>query len=345
MLVVMDHNATDADVERVVQTIGAMGYEARPMPGRQRTTVGLVGNDGRVDGSRIASLPGVAEIIYVTKPYKQVSREWKPERTIVRLPGGVTIGGEDIVVMAGPCSVESERQIIESAIAVKAAGATILRGGAFKPRTSPYSFQGLGPQGLELLARARQETGLAIVTEAMDNEQVDLVADVADIVQLGARNMQNYSLLRKAGRCGKPILLKRGLSATIQDLLLSAEYILAEGNPDVILCERGLRGFDSVTRNIFDVTAIPVVQRLSHLPIVADPSHGTGRRDLVPPMARAAVAAGADGLIVEVHPEPERALSDGVQTLNPDEFAAMMKDVRVIAEAIGRSMPVAAGVR
>ncbi len=345
MLVVMDHNATDADVERVVKTIESMGYEARPMPGRQRTTVGLVGNDGRVDGSRVASLPGVAELIFVTKPYKQVSREWKPERTVIRLANGVTIGGDELVVMAGPCSVENERQIIDSAMVVKAAGATVLRGGAFKPRTSPYSFQGLGPKGLELLARARRETGLAIVTEAMDNEQLDLVVEMADIVQLGARNMQNYSLLRKAGRCGKPVLLKRGMSATIQDLLLSAEYILAEGNPDVILCERGLRGFDSVTRNIFDVTAIPVVQRLSHLPIVADPSHGTGRRDLVPPMARAAVAAGADGLIVEVHPEPERALSDGVQTLNPDEFAAMMKDVRVIAEAIGRSVPVAAGVR
>lgn len=345
MLVVMDHNATDADVERVVQTIVAMGYEARPMPGRQRTTVGLVGNDGRVDGSRVASLPGVAEIIYVTRPYKQVSREWKPERTVIRLPNGVTIGGDELVVMAGPCSVENERQIIASALAVKAAGATVLRGGAFKPRTSPYSFQGLGPKGLAMLDKARQETGLAIVTEAMDNEQVDLVAEVADIVQLGARNMQNYSLLRKAGRCGKPVLLKRGLSATIQDLLLSAEYILAEGNPEVILCERGLRGFDSVTRNIFDITAIPVVQRLSHLPIVADPSHGTGRRDLVPPMARAAVAAGADGLLIEVHPVPERALSDGVQTLNPGEFAVMMKDVRVIAEAIGRSMPVAAGVR
>jgi 3-deoxy-7-phosphoheptulonate synthase len=339
----MRHDATDGDVRRVVETIEEMGYEARVLPGRQRTTVGLVGNDGRVDGSRVASLTGVAEIIYVTKPYKQVSREWKTERTVVRLAGGVAIGGDEVVVMAGPCSVESERQILDVARGVRAAGATILRGGAFKPRSSPYSFQGLGRKGLELLVQARQETGLLLVTEAMDAEQVDMVAEVADIVQLGARNMQNYSLLKKVGRCGKPVLLKRGLAATVQDLLLSAEYILAEGNPDVILCERGLRGFDTQTRNLFDVAAIPVVQRLSHLPIVADPSHGTGRRDIVPPMARAAIAAGADGLLIEVHPEPERALSDGVQTVNLEEFEELMKQVRIIAEAIGRSVAAPAG--
>jgi 3-deoxy-7-phosphoheptulonate synthase len=344
MLVVMRHGATEAEVQRVVTTIEEMGYEARPMPGRQRTTVGLVGNDGRVDGSRLSALPGVADVIHVTKPYKQVSREWKPDATVVRLPGGLTIGGPEVLVMAGPCSVESEAQILAAARAVRAAGASVLRGGAFKPRSSPYSFQGLGPEALTLLDRARRETGLLIVTEAMDPDQVEMVAAVADIVQIGARNMQNYSLLRRAGRCGKPVLLKRGMAATVQDLLLSAEYVLAEGNPDVILCERGLRGFDSVTRNLFDVTAIPVVHHLSHLPIVADPSHGTGRRDLVPPMARAAVAAGADGLLVEVHPEPERALSDGAQSLDPAEFTAMLREVDAIAGAIRRRLaaPVAA---
>jgi len=340
----MRPGATAEEVRLVVATIEELGYEARPMPGRQRTTVGLVGNDGRVDGSRIAALAGVAELIHVTKPYKQVSREWRAEPTIVRLAGGVTIGGPDLAVMAGPCSVESESQILEAARAVRAAGASILRGGAFKPRSSPYAFQGLGPEGLRLLALARAETGLLIVTEAMDAEQLDLVVEVADIVQIGARNMQNYSLLKSAGRSGKPVLLKRGLSATIQDLLLSAEYLLAEGNPDVILCERGLRGFDSVTRNLFDLSAIPVVHHLSHLPIVADPSHGTGRRDMVIPMARAAVAAGADGLLIEVHPIPERALSDGVQSLDPAQFGTLMREARVIAEAIGRGIPVPVGV-
>jgi 3-deoxy-7-phosphoheptulonate synthase len=326
MLVVMRHGASPEDVQRVVSAIEEMGYQARPMPGRQRTS-------------------GVHEVIYVTKPYKQVSREWKAEQTIVRLPGGLAIGGDDVVVMAGPCSVESERQILEAAVVVRDAGATILRGGAFKPRSSPYSFQGLGAAGLKMLARARAETGLLIVTEAMDPEGVDAVAEVADIIQLGARNMQNYSLLKRAGRSGKPILLKRGLSATIQELLLSAEYILAEGNPDVILCERGIRGFDSTTRNIFDLSAIPVVRGLSHLPIVADPSHGTGHRDMVTPMARAAIAAGADGLLVEVHPQPDRALSDGAQSLYPEQFERMMRDVRLIADVIGRRVSEPAGSR
>jgi 3-deoxy-7-phosphoheptulonate synthase len=322
-----------------------MGYQARPMPGKQRTTVGLVGNDGRVDGSRLAALPGVQEIIHVTKPYKQVSREWKADSTIVRLPGGLSVGGDDVVVMAGPCSVESERQILDAAWAVRDAGATVLRAGAYKPRSSPYSFQGLGRAGLKLLARARDETGLLIVTEAMDGEEMDFVAEVADIIQVGARNMQNYSLLKRAGRSGKPILLKRGLSATIQELLLSAEYILAEGNPNVILCERGVRGFDPATRNIFDLSAIAVVHGLSHLPIVADPSHGTGHRDMVSPMARAAIAAGADGLLVEVHPSPDRALSDGAQSLYPEQFDRMMKEIRLIAEAIGRRVAEPAGIR
>jgi len=345
MLVVMRHGAAEADIQRVVATIEEMGYQARPMPGKQRTTVGLVGNDGRVDGSRLAALPGVQEIIHVTKPYKQVSREWKPESTVIRLPGGLTVGGDDVVVMAGPCSVESERQILTAARQVREAGATVLRAGAFKPRSSPYSFQGLGPVGLKLLARAREETGLLIVTEAMDAEGLDLVLEVADVVQIGARNMQNYSLLKYAGRCGKPVLLKRGLSATIQELLLSAEYILAEGNPDVILCERGIRSFDQATRNLFDVSAVPVVHAASHLPIVADPSHGTGHRDMVIPMARAAVAAGADGLLVEVHPNPDRALSDGAQSLYPEQFERLMKETRLIAVAIGRRVAEPTGVR
>ena len=345
MLIVMRHGAAEEEIRAVVATIEEMGYQARPMPGKQRTTVGLVGNDGRVDGSRLAALPGVQEILHVTKPYKQVSREWQAESTIVRLPGGLTVGGDDVVVMAGPCSVESERQILQAARAVREAGATVLRAGAYKPRSSPYAFQGLGRAGLELLARAREETGLLIVTEAMDAEGLDQVVEVADIVQLGARNMQNYSLLKHAGRCGKPVLLKRGLSATIQELLLSAEYLLAEGNRQVMLCERGIRGFDQATRNLFDLSAVPVVHGLSHLPIIADPSHGTGHRDMVIPMARAAVAAGADGLLIEVHPHPDRALSDGAQSLYPEQFDRLMKEVRLIAEAIGRRVAEPAGAR
>jgi 3-deoxy-7-phosphoheptulonate synthase len=345
MLIVMRHGAGEEEIQRVAATIEEMGYQARPMPGKQRTTVGLVGNDGRVDGSRLAALPGVQEIIHVTQPYKQVSREWKADSTVVRLSGGLSVGGDEVVVMAGPCSVESERQILDAAWAVREAGATVLRAGAYKPRSSPYSFQGLGRAGLKLLARAREETGLLIVTEAMDGEEMDFVAETADIIQVGARNMQNYSLLKRAGRAGKPILLKRGLSATIQELLLSAEYILAEGNPNVILCERGVRGFDPATRNIFDLSSIAVVHGLSHLPIVADPSHGTGHREMVIPMARAAVAAGADGLLVEVHPSPDRALSDGAQSLYPEQFDRMMKEIRLIAEAIGRRVAEPVGIR
>ena len=345
MLVVMRHGASEQEVAGVVRVIEELGYQARPMPGRQRTSVGLVGNDGRVDGSRLAALPGVVEIIHVTKPYKQVSREWRSESTVVRVGPGVAVGGEEIVVMAGPCSVESEEQVIAAAMAVREAGATVLRAGAFKPRSSPYAFQGLGKRGLAMLRKAREETGLLIVTEAMDPEAVDLVAEVADIIQIGARNMQNYSLLKKVGRTARPVLLKRGLSATIQELLLSAEYILAEGNQDVILCERGVRGFDPATRNLFDLSAVPVVHGLSHLPIIADPSHGTGRRNMVLPMARAAVAAGADGLLVEVHPAPEHALSDGAQSLDPAEFRQLMQEARPIAEAIGRRITEPTGVR
>jgi 3-deoxy-7-phosphoheptulonate synthase len=336
MLIVMQHGATADEIQRVISTIEEMGYQARAMPGKQRTAVGLVGNDGKVDASRLEALPGVLEVIHVSQPYKQVSREWKAENTVVHLPGGVAIGGTDIIVMAGPCSVESQAQIIEAARAVRDAGAVILRGGAFKPRTSPYSFQGLGKQGLEFLATARDETGLLIVTEAMDPEGVDLVARYADIIQIGARNMQNFSLLKRVGRIGKPVLLKRGISATITELLLSAEYILAEGNTQVMLCERGIRGFDTATRFVFDLTAIPLVHKLSHLPIVADPSHATGLRAKVMPMARAAIAAGSDGLLVEVHPQPDRALSDGAQSLATDEFTDLMRQCRAIADVIGR---------
>jgi len=344
VLIVMRHGATEEEVRRVIAVIEEMGYKARPMPGVQRMAVGLVGNDGRVDASRLEGLPGVQDVIHVTKPYKQVSREWKHENTVVRLPGGVAIGGAEVVAIAGPCSVESERQIIDAARLVKDAGAVILRGGAWKPRTSPYSFQGLGRPGLKLLAKARDETGLLICTEAMDPEAVGYVAEVADIIQIGARNMHNFSLLKAAGGTQKPVLLKRGMSATIEELLLSAEYLLAEGNHDVILCERGIRGFDTATRNVFDLTAIPVVHKLSHLPIIADPSHGTGLRDKVIPMARAAVAAGADGIMVEVHPNPDQALSDGAQTLFPDQFAQLMREIRVIAEVVGRRLAEPASV-
>jgi 3-deoxy-7-phosphoheptulonate synthase len=338
MLVVMQADATPAQIDAVCGAIRDMGFEPVPMPGAQRTAVGLIGNDGQVDGSHISGMAGVGQVLYVSKPYKQVSREWRPDNTIVEIAPGVAFGGREVVVIAGPCSVESEAQILASAHAVRAAGASALRGGAFKPRSSPYSFQGMGLDGLKLLAQARDATGLAIVTEAMDEEGANLVAEWADCIQIGARNMQNFSLLKVVGRLGKPVLLKRGMSATIQELLLAAEYVLAAGNPHVILCERGVRGFDTATRNLFDVSAIPLVHKLSHLPIVADPSHGVGVREHVPSMARAAVAAGADGLIIEVHPNPDRAMSDGAQTLFPEQFERLMREVGVIAQAIDRSM-------
>ena len=337
MLIVMKNNASAEQIHTVVGVIKEMGYDATPIPGGQRTAIGIIGNDGGIPSDRLAGLEGVLELIPVTQPYKQVSREWQDENTVVSLANGTKIGGSDLVLMAGPCSVENERDILDIAHRVKDIGATVLRGGAFKPRSSPYSFQGLGLQGLEFLARAREETGLAVVTEALDPDGVDLVVKYADIVQIGARNMQNYALLRRAGRAGKPVLLKRGMSATIDELLLAAEYILAEGNPDVILCERGIRSFDTHTRNLFDLAAIPVVKSLSHLPIIADPSHGTGIRSKVTPMGRAAVAAGADGLIVEVHSDPPKAMSDGAQSLYPDQFAKLVDEVKVIARAIGRN--------
>lgn len=338
MLIVMEHNAGAHAIQRVVEVVKEMGYEARPIPGRQRVAIGVIGNDGRLDPARLLSLPHVLEVIHVTQPYKQVSREWREEPTVVQLRNGVAIGGNALVVMAGPCAVESAEQIFATAERVRAAGASVLRAGAFKPRSSPYTFQGLGERGLELLARAGERTGLPIVTEALDTETLPAVADVADIVQIGARNMQNYSLLKLAGRTAKPILLKRGMAATIRDLLLSAEYIVNEGNPNVILCERGVRSFDTQTRNLLDLTAIPVVHKLSHLPIIVDPSHGTGLRAKVRPMARAAVAAGADGLLVEVHVRPDQALSDGAQSLDPEEFQRLMTEVEPIARAVGRRL-------
>ena len=345
MLVVMQRGAGAAAVSRVTAVIEEMGFQVRPMVGPDRTAIEVIGNERPVDGSRLATLPGVQEVVRITQPFRQASREWKPEPTVVRLSGGIGIGGAELVVIAGPCAVESERQLLAAATMVREGGAAILRGGSFKPRTSPYSFQGLGTAGLKLLARARSETGLLIVTEAMDAEGVELVAAVADIIQIGARNMQNYSLLRTAGRAGKPVLLKRNPGATIEELLLAAEYILAEGNPDVILCERGIRGFDGATRNLLDLSAVPSVHRLSHLPIIVDPSHGTGRRDMVPPMGMAAVAAGADGLMIEVHPSPDDALSDGAQSLDGAQFTRLMRDVQALADVLGRPVAAPAGAQ
>ncbi|MBI4513116.1 MAG: 3-deoxy-7-phosphoheptulonate synthase [Gemmatimonadetes bacterium] len=338
MLIVMRHSATPEEIAGVVATIEAMGYEARPIPGKQRVAVGLIGNDGKVDEARLVNLPGVLQIIHVSQPYKQVSREWREDPTVIGLANGTVIGGREIVLMAGPCSVESEEQILAIAGTLKTMGATVLRGGAYTPRTSPYAFPGLGVEGLELLARAREVTGMAIVTEALDPDGAFLVAEYADIVQVGARNMHNYSLLRAAGRAGRPVLLKRGMAATITELLLAAEYILNEGEHRVILCERGVRSFDDHARNLLDITAVATVHELSHLPIIVDPSHGTGYRRKVIPMARAAIAAGADGILVEVHPHPERALSDGAQSLYPEEFERLVTELRSIARAIGRDL-------
>jgi len=335
MLVVMKNSATPEQVEAVNAKIRSLGFEPHPIPGAQRVAIGITGNKGAVDAGQFEGMPGVAEAIRVSNPFKLVSREVKPEDTVIDV-GGVKLGGSRIVVMAGPCSVESREQILEAAHAVKAAGASFLRGGAFKPRTSPYEFQGLAEEGLKLLALAREQTGLKIVTEVMDVETLPMVAEHADVLQIGARNMQNFSLLKQLGALKKPILLKRGPSATIKEWLMAAEYILSRGNYQVALCERGIRTFETMTRNTLDLNAVPVLKTLTHLPVVVDPSHGIGLRAHVGAMARAGVAAGADGLIVEVHPRPERALSDGQQSLTPAEFEGLMKQVRVIAGAVGR---------
>jgi 3-deoxy-7-phosphoheptulonate synthase len=336
MLIVMDAAASAEDVQRVVETVRGLGLQAHPIPGAQRTAIGITGNRGAVEAAAFEGLPGVSEVIPVSAPYKLVSREAKRETTVVDI-GGVPVGGTKVAVVAGPCAVESGRQTIDVARSVREAGATLFRGGAFKPRTSPYSFQGLGAEGLRILSKVRAETGLPIVTEVLDTESVDLVAEHADCLQVGARNMQNFSLLKRLGRLRKPVLLKRGMAATIEELLLSAEYLLAEGNYDVVLCERGVRTFADHTRNTLDLSAIPYVQRISHLPIVVDPSHGTGKRAKVLPLSRAAVAVGADGLLIEVHDHPEAALSDGPQALTPPMFAELMGQVRKLAPVVGRS--------
>ena len=335
MLVVMRQDATPQEIQGVVRAVEARGFKAHPIPGAQRTAIGITGNKGAVDAPVFESLPGVLEVIPVTHAYKLVSREVKAEDTVVDV-GGVAVGGPGLVVVAGPCAVESLEQTLTVARAVKAAGAHLLRGGAFKPRTSPYAFQGLGEEGLRILAEARQVTGLPVVTEALDNESLDLVERYADAIQIGARNMQNFSLLKRAGRSRKPVVLKRGLSATLEEFLMSAEYILAEGNYQVILCERGVRTFSDFSRNTLDLAVVPAVKRFSHLPILVDPSHGTGRREKVAPLSRAAAAVGADGVMIEVHHDPDRALSDGPQSITPEMFGSLIGELRQIAPVIGR---------
>jgi 3-deoxy-7-phosphoheptulonate synthase len=337
MLVVMKPHATQAEIDAVVERIRSLGLTPHPIPGAQRVAIGVTGNRGALDTEGFATMAGVADAIRVSQPFKLVSREVKEEDTVIDV-GGARIGGNAIAVMAGPCSVESKEQLLEAARAVKAAGATFLRGGAFKPRTSPYEFQGLAEEGLKLLALAREETGLKVVTEVMDAETLPAVAEYADVLQIGARNMQNFSLLKQVGSLQKPVLLKRGPSATLKEWLMAAEYVVSRGNYQVALCERGIRTFETMTRNTLDLNAVPVLKALTHLPVVVDPSHGIGLRPHVPAMARAAVAAGADGLIVEVHPRPEKALSDGHQSLTPAEFGDLMRQVRVIAGAVGRAV-------
>ncbi len=337
MLVVMQEGATEPQIQAVIDRLVSLGFTVHRSTGVRHTVLGGVGPVEDVEPADFEVMEGVKECHRIVSPYKLASRHFRPGGTVVKV-GDVEIGGVRVVIMAGPCSVENEDQINRTAEAVARAGAAILRGGAFKPRTSPYSFQGLGEKGLRMLREAADRHGLKVVTEVMDHEQIPMFADYADILQVGARNMQNYNLLRRLGGLRKPVLLKRGPAATIEELLLSAEYILTGGNYDVILCERGIRTFESYTRNTMDISAIPVVKKLSHLPIVADPSHGTGRRDKVLPMARAAVAAGADGLLVEVHCDPDHALSDGAQSLWPEQFAELMGQLRIIAPAVGRKV-------
>src|SRR6267154_4290086 len=340
MLVVMQAQATEEQIRAVCQKIEELGYRPHAMPGAQRTAVGITGNKGEVEAGSLEEMPGVQEVIRVSKPYKLVSRDTKPDNTVVRFPNSsVSIGGRDLVVIAGPCGIESRDQAFKTAERVARAGAQFFRGGAYKPRTSPYSFQGLGEEGLKIMAEVRERFGLLIVTEAVDYESLDLVDQYADMIQIGARNMQNFSLLKRAGRARKPVLLKRGISATLEEFLMAAEYIMSEGNYNVVLCERGVRTFADHTRNTLDLSIVPAVQRLSHLPMIVDPSHGTGKRDKVYPMALAAVAVGADGLMVEVHTKPDEAMSDGPQSLFPDQFDELMKQVRQIAAVVGRTVP------
>ena len=341
MLVVMQSHATEEQIRAVCQRIEALGLKAHPIPGSIRTAIGITGNKGAVDLGVLESLPGVVECIPVSKPYKLVSRDAKEEDSVLRIStpaGEVIVGGKHIAMVAGPCAVETEEQCLAIAERVKKTGVRLFRGGAYKPRTSPYSFQGLGESGLKILSNVRAKYGFGIVTEAIDNESLDLVEEYADVIQIGARNMQNFSLLKRAGRAKKPILLKRGMSATLDEFLLAAEYILSEGNYNVMLCERGVRTFADHSRNTLDLTIVPAVKKRSHLPILVDPSHGTGRRHKVLPLSRAAVAVGADGLLVEVHHEPDKALSDGMQSILPEEFATLVEEVRQIAAVLHRDV-------
>lgn len=338
MIIVMKGAATEEDLQRVIHTIEELGYQSHVIRGTQRSVVGAVGDErGKARLQSLEALPGVESVVPILQPFKLAGREFKPTKTLVRVRD-VEIGGDRLPVVAGPCSVESEDQILETAKAVKEAGASILRGGAFKPRTSPYAFQGLGEEGLRLLAAAREETGLAIVTEVLKPEDVDLVAGTADMLQVGARNMQNFALLKRVGEARKPVLLKRGISSTIQEFLMAAEYILSEGNYDVVLCERGIRTFETATRFTLDLNAVPVIRKLSHLPVVVDPSHGTGHWEYVTSMAKAAVACGADGLMIEVHVRPEIAFSDGIQSLKPTLFRELMREIAPFVQAAGRRL-------
>jgi 3-deoxy-7-phosphoheptulonate synthase len=340
MLVVMKAHATEEQVRSVCAKIEALGYRAHAMPGAQRTAIGITGNKGEVEQGTLEEMAGVQEVIKVSKPYKLVSRDIKEDNTVIRFAGTeATIGGTGLAIVAGPCAIESREQAFAVAERVHRAGAQFFRGGAYKPRTSPYSFQGLGEEGLRIMAEIRQQYGMKIITEAIDNESLDLVEEYADVIQIGARNMQNFSLLKRAGRAKKPVLLKRGMSATLEEFLMAAEYILSEGNYNVALCERGVRTFADHTRNTLDLSLVPAVQRLSHLPIFVDPSHGTGKRNKVTPLSRAAVAVGADGLMVEVHNQPDQAMSDGPQSLFPDQFDELMVQVRQIAGVVGRTVP------
>ncbi|MDI3518742.1 MAG: 3-deoxy-7-phosphoheptulonate synthase [Caldanaerobacter sp.] len=337
MVIVMNIDASEKQISEITNLLTSLGLGYHISRGEEKIVIGVIGDKRKLDGKAIEMMEGVEKVIPIVDPYKLASRIFKPEPTIVKV-GDIEIGGKNIVIMAGPCAVESREQLLESAVAVKRAGAHFLRGGAYKPRTSPYSFQGLEEEGLKMLSEARELTGLKIVTEVMDVHSVEKVAEYADVLQIGARNMQNFSLLKAVGRMNKPVLLKRGLAATLEEWLSAAEYILNEGNKDVILCERGIRTFETYTRNTLDLSAVPSIKKLSHLPIIVDPSHGTGRWHLVPSMAKAAVAAGADGLIIEVHPDPKNALSDGPQSLTPDNFESLVKELKIIAEAVGREL-------
>lgn len=334
MLIVMKADATERETAEVVRVITELGLRAHPLPGAQRTAIGITGNQGAVDASRFENMPGVAEAIRVSKPYKLISLDLRPEKTVVRVGGDAAIGGDELAIIAGPCAIESRAQAFTIAEAVRRSGARFFRGGAYKPRTSPYAFQGLGEEGLKILAEVREVYGLKIVTEAMDEAGIDLVERYGDMIQLGARNMQNFSLLRRAGRSHLPVLLKRGLAATLDEWLLAAEYIMSEGNYNVVLCERGIRTFAQHTRNTLDLAAIPAVRRISHLPVIIDPSHGTGKNYMVTPLARAGVAVGADGLIVEIHDQPDQALCDGAQALTFQQYEQMVSEVRAIHDVI-----------